>query len=156
VSPADPPSSYRAIEKLIYTYAELVDGGDFAAVGRLFTDARFTGARGSVTGQDAIERMLSEQVILYEDGTPRTKHVTTNVVIEIDEEASTAVSRSYFTAMQAVPGIALQTIVSGRYHDRFERREGQWRFAERQVHTDLVGDVSRHLRRPDSADGSIG
>jgi 3-phenylpropionate/cinnamic acid dioxygenase small subunit len=141
---------------LIYTYAELVDGGDFAAVGRLFTDARFTGARGSVTGQDAIERMLSEQVILYEDGTPRTKHVTTNVVIEIDEEASTAVSRSYFTAMQAVPGIALQTIVSGRYHDRFERREGEWRFAQRQVHTDLVGDVSRHLRRPDSADGSVG
>ncbi|HEX4672234.1 MAG TPA: nuclear transport factor 2 family protein [Solirubrobacteraceae bacterium] len=156
MSPADPPSSYRAIEKLIYTYAELVDGGDFAAVGRLFTDARFTGARGSVTGQDAIERMLSEQVILYEDGTPRTKHVTTNVVIEIDEEASTAVSRSYFTAMQAVPGIALQTIVSGRYHDRFERREGEWRFAQRQVHTDLVGDVSRHLRRPDSADGSVG
>jgi hypothetical protein len=49
--------------------------------------------------------------------------------------------------MQAVPGLALQTIVSGRYHDRFERRDGQWRFVERRVHTELVGDLSRHLRR---------
>lgn len=147
MSPASPPSSYRAIETLVYTYAELVDGGDFAAVGELFADATFTGAAGSVSGQDGIEGMLSEHVILYEDGTPRTKHVTTNLVIEVDEEASMAVSRSYFTAMRAVRGLALQTIVSGRYHDRFERRNGKWRFVERRVHTDLVGDVSKHLRR---------
>jgi hypothetical protein len=42
--------------------------------------------------------------------------------------------------------MALQPIVSGRYHDSFERRDGRWRFAERRVRTDLVGDVSRHLR----------
>jgi hypothetical protein len=41
----------------------------------------------------------------------------------------------------------LQPIVSGRYYDRFERRDGQWRFVERRVRTDLVGEVSRHLRR---------
>jgi hypothetical protein len=39
------------------------------------------------------------------------------------------------------------TTASGRYLDRFERRAGQWRFVERRVRTDLVGDVSRHLRR---------
>lgn len=150
MSPADVPSSYRAIEQLIYTYAELVDSGDFAAVGWLFTDATFTGASGTVSGHDGIETMLSEMAIRYEDGTPRTKHVITNLVIEIDEEASTATSRSYFTVMQAVPDLALQTIVTGRYHDRFERRNGQWRFVERRVHMDLVGDVSRHLRRPGS------
>ena len=60
----------------------------------------------------------------------------------------TAVSRAYFTVLQAVPGLALQPIVSGRYRDRFERRDGQWRFAERRVLIDLVGDVSRHLRHP--------
>src|SRR5256885_639322 len=31
--PTDPPSSHRAIENLIATYAELVDDGDFAGVG---------------------------------------------------------------------------------------------------------------------------
>jgi hypothetical protein len=49
--------------------------------------------------------------------------------------------------LQALPGLALQPIVSGRYLDRFERREGRWRFLERRVRTDLLGDVSRHLRR---------
>jgi len=70
-----------------------------------------------------------------------------NLAIEVDEKAGTAMSRAYFTALQALPGLALQPIVSGRYHDRFERREGEWRFVERRVRTDLVGDVSRHLRR---------
>jgi SnoaL-like domain len=56
--PADSASGYRAIDRLIYRYAELVDAGDFAAVGKLFTDATFTGAGGSVSGQDGIERML--------------------------------------------------------------------------------------------------
>jgi hypothetical protein len=27
--------------------------------------------------------------------------------------------------LQALPGLALQPIVSGRYRDRFERRDGQ-------------------------------
>jgi 3-phenylpropionate/cinnamic acid dioxygenase small subunit len=147
MSSVDRESSYRTIERLIATYAELVDDGDFAAVGQLLGDARFTGGAGVVTGGDAIEKMLRDNVILYDDGTPRTKHVTTNLAIEVDEEAGTAVSRAYFTALQALPDLALQPIVSGRYHDRFERREGQWRFVERRVRTDLVGDVSRHLRR---------
>lgn len=93
-----------------------------------------------------MEKMLRDNLIVYEDGTPRTKHVTTNLAIEVDEEAGTAVSRSYFTALQALPDLALQPIASGRYHDRFERRDGQWRFVERHVQTDLLGDVSRHLR----------
>jgi 3-phenylpropionate/cinnamic acid dioxygenase small subunit len=131
---------------LIVTYAELVDDGDFAAVGRLLADATFAGGAGAVSGSDAIERMLRDNVIVYDDGTPRTKHLTTNLAIEIDEEAGTAVSRAYFTALQAAPGLALQPIVSGRYHDRFERRDGHWCFLERRVRTDLVGNVSRHLR----------
>ena len=144
---APTPSSHRAIENLIAKYAELVDDGDFAGVGALLADATFTGSAGSVTGRDAIEKMLRDSLIVYDDGTPRTKHVTTNVAIEVDEEAGTAVSRAYFTALQAAPDLALQPIVSGRYQDRFARRDGEWRFVERRVRTDLVGDVSHHLRR---------
>jgi 3-phenylpropionate/cinnamic acid dioxygenase small subunit len=147
MSPTDPASSHRAIERLIATYAELVDDGDFAGVGFLLADATFTGAAGSVSGRDAIEKMLRDNVIVYDDGTPRTKHITTNLAIDVDEEDGKAVSRSYFTALQALPDLALQPIVTGRYHDRFARRGGQWRFVERHVRTDLVGDVSRHLRR---------
>jgi 3-phenylpropionate/cinnamic acid dioxygenase small subunit len=150
MGPADQESSYRAIESLIATYAELVDDGDFAAVGLLLADATFAGSAGAVSGRDAIEKMLRDNVIVYDDGTPRTKHVTTNLAIEVDEEGGKAVSRSYFTVLQALPDLALQPLVSGRYHDRFERRDGRWRFVERRVRTDLVGDVTRHLRRSPS------
>jgi ketosteroid isomerase-like protein len=146
--PADPSPGYRAIENLIAAYAELVDGGDFTGLGTLLADATFTGSGTPVSGPDAIEKMFSDLLITYDDGTPRTKHVTTNIAIELDEEAGTAVSRAYFTVLQALPGLPLQPIVSGRYHDRFERSAGQWRFAERQVRIDLTGDVSRHLRHP--------
>jgi 3-phenylpropionate/cinnamic acid dioxygenase small subunit len=146
--PADPPPSHWAIQNLIATYAELVDDGDFARLGTLLADATFTGSGAPVSGPDAIEKMFRDTVIVYDDGTPRTKHVTTNIAIDVDEEAGTAVSRAYFTVLQALPDLTLQPIASGRYHDRFEHRDGQWRFAERRVRVDLVGDVSRHLRRP--------
>jgi 3-phenylpropionate/cinnamic acid dioxygenase small subunit len=146
--PAGRPSSYRVIENLIATYAELVDDGDFAGLGALLADATFTGSGVPVSGPDAIEKMFLDMLIVYDDGTPRTRHVTTNIVIDPDEEAGTAVSRAYFTVLQALPGLALQPIVSGRYRDRFERCDGRWRFTERRVLVDLVGDVSRHLRHP--------
>ena len=138
--------SEGAIQNLIAAYAQLVDDGDFAGLGALLADATFTGSGAPVSGPDAIEKMFTDMLIVYADGTPRTRHVTTNVAIEVDEEAGTAVSRAYFTVLQAVPGLALQPVVSGRYRDRFERSDGQWRFAERRVLVDLVGDVSRHLR----------
>jgi hypothetical protein len=42
--PSDSASSYRAIENLIASYAQLVDDGDFAGVGMLLADATFIGA----------------------------------------------------------------------------------------------------------------
>ncbi|MFI2073943.1 nuclear transport factor 2 family protein [Streptomyces triculaminicus] len=58
------------------------------------------------------------------------------------------VQRSYVTVLQALPDLPLQPVAGGRYHDRFERRDGQWRFAERRVRINPVGDASRHLRQP--------
>jgi 3-phenylpropionate/cinnamic acid dioxygenase small subunit len=140
-------ASHQAITHLILRYAELVDTGDLTGLGALLTRATFAGGGAPVTGEDAIEKMFRDTVILYADGTPRTKHVTTNIAIEVDEETGTASSRAYFTVLQALPGLPLQPIASGRYHDRFEYRDAQWRFAERRVHVDLAGDLSRHLRR---------
>ncbi|GAA1698847.1 nuclear transport factor 2 family protein [Streptomyces yatensis] len=145
--PADPTLSYRAIENLIARYAELVDDGDFAGLGILLADATFTGTGEPVSGRDAIEKMFHDTLIVYADGTPRTQHVTTNVAIDVDEPAGTAVSRSYVTVFQALPDLPLQPIAAGRYHDRFERREGRWRFAERRVRINLIGDVSRHAHQ---------
>ncbi|AGP52063.1 nuclear transport factor 2 family protein [Streptomyces rapamycinicus] len=146
-TPADPTSSYRAIENLIARYAELVDDGDFAGLGTLLAEATFTGTGESVSGREAIEKMFKDTLIVYADGTPRTHHVTTNVAIEVDEQASTAVSRSYVTVFQALPDLPLQPIAAGRYHDRFECRDERWRFVERRVRINLIGDVSHHAHQ---------
>ncbi|MFG2698506.1 nuclear transport factor 2 family protein [Kitasatospora sp. NPDC048407] len=141
-----PAPGRQAIENLIARYAELVDDGNFAGLADLLADATFTGSGDPISGRDAIERMFRSMLIVYADGTPRTQHVTTNLAVEVDEEAGTASARCYVTVFQSLPELPLQAIVCGRYHDRFERRDGQWRFTERRFRATLVGDVSRHLR----------
>ena len=90
--------------------------------------------------------MYQDSTRLYpETGTPRTKHVTTNAIIEVDEAAGTGTARSYFTVFQQTGELPLQPIISGRYHDSFERADGAWRFRTRRMFVDLWGDLSKHL-----------
>ena len=142
-----PGDTIRPIEKLVYRYAELLDSGDLDGVAALFEHATWASARAHVQGTSAVRRMY-DGVILYDDGTPRTKHVITNLVIEHEEGSTQASARSYFTVMQAVDGLTLQPVIAGRYHDRFEEVEGVWRFAERTILPDLYGDLSHHMRGP--------
>jgi 3-phenylpropionate/cinnamic acid dioxygenase small subunit len=138
------------IQNLVHRYAELIDLGDFVALGGLLGRAEVGSGDdpASLTGTEAVTAMFSSTTRRYEDGTPRTKHVTTNCIIEVDEAAGTGTCRSYFTVLQAVPALALQPIVAGRYHDRFVREDGVWHFAERRFFIDLVGDVSQHQLVP--------
>ena len=137
----------RAIEALIFEYAERIDRGDFAGVGELFSDGAIAGPDGTALarGRAAVQQLYERTTRRYEDGTPRTKHVTTNLRIELDEERGEAAARSYFTVLQGLPDLPLQPIVAGRYEDRFARAARDWRFRERRMFVDLVGDVSRHL-----------
>jgi hypothetical protein len=145
-----------AVSNLIARYAELIDLGDFDGVADLLGDAAVGDGKAAggepggasprlLTGRDAILGMFTSTTRRYPDGTPGTKHVTTNLILDIDEEAGLAAARSYWTVLQAVPGLALQPILAGRYHDRFERVGGTWRFSERRYLIDLVGDVSQHM-----------
>jgi ketosteroid isomerase-like protein len=137
-----------AITNLVYAYAERIDAGDFDGVAALLADADVSGEGGApVRGADAVRAMYERTTRRYEDdGTPKTKHVTTNLVVEVDSVAGRATCRSYFTVLQAVPGeLALQPIIAGRYHDEFERHADAWRFSKRHMIADLVGDLGHHL-----------
>jgi hypothetical protein len=138
---------YWAINNLVIAYAERIDGGDFEGLAELLGDCDLT-TEGDDTvrhGPEAVLRMYTRSTRRYEDGTPKTKHVTTNIVIELDEGGTTASSRSYYTVLQAVPGaLTLQPIIAGRYRDTFAK-DGTWRFASRHIVVDLLGDLSRHL-----------
>ena len=135
------------IEQLLYRYAERIDAGDFDGVADLLAHAVITtpDAEGGPRGREEILATYLATARRYEDGTPHTKHVTTNAIIEVDEEAGRATSRSYFTVFQSLPDFPLQPIIAGRYHDRFERVDGAWRFSERMMIPELTGDLSRHL-----------
>ncbi len=137
----------RAISNLLAEYAERIDAGDFDGVADLLAKAEVgaEGEAGSIRGREAVAGLYRATTRRYGDGTPRTRHLTSNLWLAVDEEAGTAEARSSFTVLQATEGLPLQPIVVGRYLDRFERHEGRWRFAERRFRTDLVGDVSRHL-----------
>ena len=137
-----------SVAHLVYGYAERLDAGDFDGIADLLERADVTteGRRRVRRGRADIVEMYTGTTRRFADGTPRTKHVTTNLVIDVDEPAGTATCRSYFTVLQAVPGaLALQPVIAGRYHDRFVNDAGVWRFAARHIFVDLVGDLSQHL-----------
>ncbi len=140
--------SYRAIENLLYRYAELIDLGDLPAMAALFEHAEILAPadNNGTRGTEAVLRMYQASTRIYpETGTPRTKHVTTNAIIEVDETAGTATARSYFTVFQQTEELPLQAIIAGRYHDAFERADGRWRFRTRRMFVDLWGDLGKHL-----------
>jgi len=142
-----PADDWHAVETLIMTYAERVDLGDFPGVAALFAHATYRAEHGgqiaSQQGADAVRATFEGMVRRYDDGTPRTKHVTTNLQVEVDGD--TATSRCYYTVFQQTDVLPLQPIIAGRYHDRFERVDGTWRFADRLIYSDLIGDLSQHL-----------
>ena len=78
-------------------------------------------------------------------GTPKTRHLVLNPIIEIDADAATATARSTFCVLQATDRIPLAPIVVGRYYDSFARDSTGWYFTERIADVEMVGDVSDHL-----------
>ena len=69
-----------AIENLLYTYAESIDAGDYDAIGALFAHGAITDADGNpiAVGAQAVTSLYVATTRKYEDGTPKTHHVTTN------------------------------------------------------------------------------
>jgi 3-phenylpropionate/cinnamic acid dioxygenase small subunit len=140
------PDSAREIENLVYTYAERIDAGDLTGVAELFRHGRIEAAPGVIVeGSEKVRRLYEGSTRLYEDGTPRSRHVTTNVIIEVDDDAGTAAARASYVVFQQTDELPLQPIIAGRYRDTFHRVDGEWCFDTRQMFVDLTGDLSKHL-----------
>lgn len=140
-------ASHHAITTLMFRYAECVDAADFAGIGALFARGRLTtrGLPGAIVGADAVRDLYSGTNKVHPDGSLMTRHLTTNVIVDVDEAQDTATARSSFVVFQATPLVPLQPIVTGRYRDRFERIDGEWWFVEREMGVEQFGDVSDHL-----------
>jgi 3-phenylpropionate/cinnamic acid dioxygenase small subunit len=142
--------SAREIENLLYTYAERIDAGTLEGVADLFAHGRVMAgpdapSEARFEGREQVLGMYRAAVRLHEDGTPRTKHVTTNAIIEVDDDAGTASARSDYTVLQQTDNLPLQPVICGHYHDTFRRIDGRWWFDTRIMFVDLVGELSHHL-----------
>ena len=141
------------VRNLLGRYCERIDAGDLVGVGELFAHGRLAAGDGPAfaSGSAAVAAFYAGTVALH-DGSPRTKHLVVDTVLDVSAGDGTITARSSYLVLQAVDGLPLQPIIAGRYVDRFARThtaDGSWHFLERRFHVDLVGDLSHHLARPD-------
>jgi len=134
------------ITALVHRYAELLDGGDIDGVVAMFAHATWRSAATGAVLHTADEiRAVYDRITLY-DGSPRTRHLMNNLVIDLVDGAADASGRCYYTVLQSVePGAPIEAVVAGRYEDRYHRGPDGWHFADRLFHVDLTGDQSRHF-----------
>jgi len=122
----------KEITEVLYRYARAVDRKDFDRVADCyFPDAidNHGGYIGTVAG--LIEDMKSRHATI-----DSSLHYVTNVLIDLDGDTADVESYCLCYLRQA-PAVAggpqSRATVKCRYVDRFERRDGQWRIADRIV-----------------------
>jgi len=121
----------RQIQRLITTFAHKLDDGQFGEVAELFQHAEYEVKGFKSVGRDDVESFFSSSVHRHADGTPRTWHSITNLVIAIDPLGDSASSVSYYTVHQRLEGFPFEPVGAGRWHDTFELCSGNWRFKSR-------------------------
>jgi hypothetical protein len=138
---------YFAIQNLLFSYPYALDRGDFDAVGQLFANAVVYTGGVLMADHDAVAvaRSFRDWVITHPDGTPRTRHFLANVIIR-PEGATRATVQSYVMVFQQTDELPLQPVIGGDYLDRVAKVDGVWRFVERRMGNDLVGNLIAHGR----------
>lgn len=132
-------------------YAEALDGARFDDLGELFADGavRITGGPqdgSEAEGRGPVADLYRSIVALDDAGRTGTRHFLTNFFIEVDDDARTAVGRSYFAVTQQTPTLPLQLVACGAYHDTYRCAAGTWAFTSRHIVCDQVGELAEHMR----------
>ncbi len=121
----------EAIRECLYRYCRGVDRRDADILRSAYwPDAIDT----HLTFKGNIEEFIDWAMPMMKAMTHHQHHIT-NVLIELDGDSAKV--ESYFWSCVVLPGETRQDrIGGGRYLDRFERRDGEWRIIERYVMSD--------------------
>jgi hypothetical protein len=119
----------QAIAEVLYRYCRASDRADEALMrdcfhpGSTHRHGRFAG-----TSEDFVT--FAMKIIA---GSIRTKHLLTNVLVELDGDVAFSESHyfAYHRRLNAETGVEEDNFSGGRYLDRFERRAGRWKIVER-------------------------
>ncbi|MEJ0065225.1 MAG: aromatic-ring-hydroxylating dioxygenase subunit beta [Caulobacteraceae bacterium] len=138
----------RAVTALIYKAARLTDERDFVGWMELFTD---DGEYSAVTqenlsykglrlfrdvGRNALYERVAYLMGVWQVPRAKTLHLVSNVEISAGEHAGGAQAVSNFIMTRTADLEHTVLHAAGRYIDRFERRDGAWRFTDRLVVVD--------------------
>jgi hypothetical protein len=126
----------RSCERLVYAYSRALDLGDMSAAADFFAEngsmARPMAPDVVVQGRETIRASL-----LTRPKTLLTKHLATNVVIDVESRDS-ASGLSYLTMISTTPGadakppfVSAGPLYFGEFKDRYVRENGVWKFLER-------------------------
>jgi hypothetical protein len=121
------PADEFAIRRTLAAYCHHLDDGEFSGLAHRFTeDGSYTYGAAHVSGRDSLESWFAEM----NPPERRGKHLTMNVIIDV--EGDRAVAHSDYLFVRIVDG-TLTPLFSGRYRDELLRAEGVWLISSRVV-----------------------
>lgn len=137
----------EAIRDCLYRYCRGIDRADEALLrGAYWPDAH--DRHGAYVGD--LDGFLAQALPRLRSGS-RGVHQISNILIELHGEVA-AVESSFLALQTNAAAPAHETFLCGRYLDRFERRAGEWRIAERTVVYDWIEERTRpELAQDDAA-----
>ena len=126
----------RACERLVYDYSRALDLGDMSAAADCFAEngsmARPMMPDAVVQGRETIRASL-----LTRPKTLLTKHLATNVMVDVESRTS-ASGLSYLTMISTTPPadgkppyVSQGPLWFGEFKDKFVLENGRWKFLER-------------------------
>jgi ketosteroid isomerase-like protein len=135
----------EAIRDAIVRYARGVDRGDADLVTSAYhpdavDDRGYEQYTGETIGPKMVEQMLG--------GMAMTSHHCTTQSITIDGDTAGAETYTLGIHKSSFGGQESRLLSAGRYIDRFERRDGEWRI----IHREMVNDMVRTLPLDDEID----
>lgn len=121
------PVAESAVQRVIALYAQHYDDGDVASLVDLFADDALVVIGGrEISGRRALLEHFSQPPPLGVRG----KHMSSNVVVDVDGDRASAIADWAFLVPRD-KGVAM--VAAGRYRDEFARTGGTWRFTRRDI-----------------------
>lgn len=127
------PEDREQIRELYARYANYADTAATAPWVALFTaDGTFESPiYGTFTGPDELRRFMGEYSASWNGGGVR--HMIVNVSFDVDgDEATGTCGLMYFKVAHGRSELQ----ITGGYHDRLRRQDGEWLFVHRKVYVD--------------------
>jgi 3-phenylpropionate/cinnamic acid dioxygenase small subunit len=127
-----------ALHQLAYRYAEAVDTGDVDGFLAVFhPDARVRSFAADtdepfsdIVGHEHLASMPGTTQRMFR----RTFHQMTNHLVTVDGDSAAGTLLCAARFLSADPADATAGVNVIRYVDRYERRSGEWRIADREIH----------------------